>query len=174
VILITGIFKLLTPIPFEIRSNWQLSPLTSPQNSFIDPSLTSVELIVCIVVVVDHVPASASAEAVVIYQTTGARFGGTISFRGIRDSCHKDTPRMLWTQHVRLLHLVSSEYLRVQLIELLPQRIHAAIIELSSEAIVAQQLTDILLAQRSSELYKLIIIAHFDADRVNDVEDVVD
>jgi hypothetical protein len=45
---------------------------------------------------------------------------------------------------------------------------------LSSVAIVAQKFTDMLLAQPSCELDKLNIMAHFDADRFEDVDDVVD
>jgi hypothetical protein len=84
----------------------------------------------------------------------------------------KHAQSMVWTQLVR--HLSPSEHLRVQLIELLPQRIHAATIELSSVAIVAQKFTDMLLAQPSCELDKLNIMARFDADRFEDVDYVVD
>lgn len=52
---------------------------------------------------------------------------------------------MLLTQRVTLLFLVCKEEFRGQLVELLPQRLFAAIVELSAEAIVAQQFSEMLL-----------------------------
>lgn len=153
---------LLTAVSFEIRPNWQLHPPhLALWCSALDPGLAGVELDV-----IDNTAATLAVD-VLLYQTTGA------STAVIFDWFLENPLRMRRTQSVRLLFLVCNEDFRSQLIELLPQRLFAATVELSAEAIVAQQYAEILLAQLSSELDKFIVVTEVGAACFDDVEDVV-
>jgi hypothetical protein len=78
------------------------------------------------------------------------------------------------TQDVRLLRHISPEDSRSQPIDLLPKRVLATAIELSAEALVAEQLSEVFLAQGSRKLDKRGITAQVCANDFHDVENVID
>jgi hypothetical protein len=81
---------------------------------------------------------------------------------------------MLLTQDVRLLRHISPEDSRSQPIDLLPKRVLATTVKLSAEALVAEQLSEMFLAQGSRKLNKRGVTAQVCTNDFHNVENFID